>query len=244
MRRCPHCQAPDPDEARFCLHCGRPLEPPVRRPRLSLDDLWSPEALGRCAVAALPVMAFALSATPWLAGGPGRDEARVLSYHLAHGLLLAAGLAWARRERSPLAWGGWLLAGLAGGALSEALDLWFSYRQFFSGLALWLWAALGLADRPPLVYEILQGLRLLGAALPLGLAYAFQERRPARWLQAPLWVGLALAARSQVRGAWLLWAAVGLPSAQGAGAWALFYASVLALLWGLGPRGRKAPGKA
>jgi hypothetical protein len=189
-------------------------------------------------------MAFALSATPWLAGGAGRDEARVLCYHLAHGLLLAAGLAWARRQRSALAWGGWLLAGLAGGALSEALDLWFSYRQFFSGLALWLWASLGLADRPPLIYEILQILRLLGPVLALGLAYAVKERRPARWLQAPLWLGLALLARSQVRGAWLVWAALGVPSVQAAAAWALFYASVLAFLWGLGPRGRKGPGKA
>jgi hypothetical protein len=213
----------------------------VREPWLRADDLWDPAAFRRCAQAGLPVLAFALSAGAWLAGGPARDEGRVLAYHLGHGLLLGLGLAWARRERQALAWAAWLLAGLAGGALSESLDLWFSYRQVFSGLAQWLWQWLGLDYRPALVYELLQTLRLAGAALPLALAYTFGERRPARWLQAPLWLGLAVILRSQVRGAFLTWWALPGLGRPTLAAVALFYASVLALLWGLGPRDQKAP---
>ena len=234
MRRCPHCQSPDPDDARYCLHCGQALEPVPRRPWLSLDDLGSWVALRRCALGALPVLAFALSARDWLTGGAARVESRVLAYHLAHGALIALGLAWARRERRASVWVAWLMAGLLGGLFGESLDLWFSYRQIFSGAALWLWQRWGLAYRPTLVYEILQGLRLLGLFPPLGAVYLARERRPARWLQAPLWLGLGLALRTQVRGVWLVWGACF--SLPGLAVAACFYASVLALCWGLGPR--------
>ena len=35
MRRCPHCQAPNPEAALFCQHCGQAV------PRVEHDAFWA-----------------------------------------------------------------------------------------------------------------------------------------------------------------------------------------------------------
>jgi hypothetical protein len=237
MRRCPSCQSPNPDEARFCMTCGEPMPPPGRQPWATWADLGSWRGLGRTALGLLPLLCFQLSFKGWLTAGPVRVESWFLAFHVGEGLLLGAGLAWARDERLLGRWLGWILAGLAGGLLAEALELWFMYRQIFSGLALWVWAEMGLKDRPSLVYELLQGLRLLGLALPLWANGLASERRPARWLQTPLWVALALAIASQLRGAFLSWGQLAGLNPLAGEALAIWLASRLALAWAFGPRG-------
>ena len=237
MRRCPHCQAPNPDPARFCMACGQAMPAPLREAGFRWDDLGTLRGLGRTALCLLPLLLFQLQFREWLTAGPVREESRFLAFHLGEGLWLGLGLAWARGERPVARWLGWVLAGLVGGLLAEALELWFMYRQVFSGLALWVWAEMGLQDRPPLVYELLQGLRLLGLALPLGAFYLALERRPARWLQAPLWAALGLALGTQVRGAFVAWPALRDLNPVAWAALGLFLASRLALVWAFGPKG-------
>jgi hypothetical protein len=237
MRRCPDCQAPNPDQALFCMACGSPLPGAVETPWLRRQDLGNWRDLGRTALALLPLLVFQLSFRDWLTAGPVRVESQFLDFHVGEGLLLGAGLAWARGERLLGRWLGWILAGLVGGLLAEGLELWFMYRQVFSGLALWVWAEMGLKDRPSLVYELLQGLRLLGLALPLWANDLAVERRPARWLQTPLWVALGLLCGSQLRGAFLAWGGLAGFNPQAWQALALWLGSRLALAWAFGPRG-------
>ncbi|HTB33487.1 MAG TPA: zinc ribbon domain-containing protein [bacterium] len=237
MRRCPSCQAPNPDEALYCMACGMAMPGALRAPWFTWADLGSWRELGRTALALLPLLAFQLTFKEWLTAGPVRVESQFLAFHLGEGLLLGAGLAWAREERLLGRWLGWILAGLVGGMLAEGLELWFMYRQVFSGLALWVWAEMGLKDRPSLVYELLQGLRLLGLALPLWANDLSVERRPARWLQSPLWLALGLACGSQLRGAFLAWGALADFNPLAWQALAVWLGSRLALAWALGPRG-------
>ena len=237
MRRCPSCQAPNPDEARFCMACGLAMPGLVRPPWFRRDDLGTFLDLGRTALALLPLLLFQLTFKDWLTAGPVRVESNFLAFHVGEGLLLGLGLAWARAEAGLGRWLGWILAGLVGGLLAEGLELWFMYRQVFSGLALWVWAEMGLKDRPSLVYELLQGLRLLGLALPLWANYLSLERRPARWLQAPLWLAVGLACGTQLRGAFLAWPGLRGQDALSWAACGIWAASRLALAWALGPRG-------
>jgi hypothetical protein len=219
------------------MACGLALPELAREPWFRWDDLGSLSGLGRTALALLPLLCFQLTFKDWLTAGPVRIESQFLAFHVGEGLLLGAGLAWARRERLLGRWLGWILAGLTGGLLAEGLELWFMYRQIFSGLALWVWADLGLQDRPALVYELLQALRFLGLALPLWAHGLASERRPARWLQTPLWVALGLACGTQLRGAYLAWGPLVALSPLGWGALAVWLFSRLALAWAFGPRG-------
>ena len=219
------------------MACGSALPGAVRAPWFRRQDLGTWRDLGRSALALLPLLVFQLSFRDWLTAGPVRLESQFLAFHVCEGLLLGAGLAWARAERLLGRWLGWILAGLVGGLLAEGLELWFMYRQVFSGLALWVWAEMGLQDRPSLVYELLQGLRLLGLALPLWANDLAAERRPARWLQTPLWVALGLLCGSQLRGAFLAGGALAACNPLAWQALAVWLGSRLALAWAFGPRG-------
>ena len=235
MRRCPRCQSPNPDHAERCSACSAALPALLRKPWISLGDVYDVQALERVALGLVPLLLFGLSFGRLLTVGSLRQEWRFAVFHLAHGLILAAGLAWAWRERRAKGWALWLAAGLAGGLLTEALESWYTYRGLmgFFSVAAWQW--FGFPDDNALIYEILQVLRLLGAAFALLAAYAFRERRAARRVLARFWIALAVALRSQVRGAWVAWGALG-----GAMAWlqlGLYALSALSLAWGLGPRG-------
>jgi hypothetical protein len=219
------------------MACGQVLPGGAPEPCFRRDDLGTWLDLGRTTLALFPLLAFQLSFRDWLTAGPLRVESQFLAFHVCEGLLLGLGLAWARAERLPGRWLGWILAGLVGGLLAEGLELWFMYRQVFSGLALWVWAEMGLRDRPSLVYELLQGLRLLGLALPLWANDLAAERRPARWLQTPLWVGLGLALGTQLRGAFLAWAPLAGAEPMAWSALSVWFGSRLALAWAFGPRG-------
>jgi hypothetical protein len=235
MRRCPRCREPNPAAAPFCAACGADL-PRVSRGGVGWEDLWDGPALKRVAAGLLPALLFSLSFGGLLTVGSLRVEGRFALFHLVHGLLLGAALAWAWKEAFPRGWAPWLAAGLAGGLLAEALDAWYSYHGLmgFFSLALWQW--LGMREDRALVYEILQTLRMGAPALALWVLYCARTRENAtRRALALLWLALGLGLRSRVRGAWVDWRALG--CALGIGQTALYAASLLALGWGLAPRG-------
>ena len=235
MRRCPQCQSPNVDSARYCSACWADLPPaPPPRPWISVADFWDAEALRRVALGQAPLLLFALSFGGLLTVGTLRVEWRFTLFHLLSGLILAAGLAWAWRE-SPQGWARWIAAGLFGGLLAEALDAWYSYHGVMGYYSLELWQWFGLADNPALVYEILQILRLAAPGLLLwAVVYVQKPGSTARRILALGWIALALALRSRVRGAWVAWGA--LTWLEGWLHLGLFALSTLALAWGLGPR--------
>jgi hypothetical protein len=189
----------------------------------------------RVALGLLPVVLFALFFGRLLTVGDLRREWRFALFHELHGLILAAGLAWAWRER-PLGWVRWICAGLFGGLIAEALDAWYSYHGLMGSVSLAIWQWVGMPEDRALVYEILQILRLAAPGLALwALAYAPKPGLALRRVLALAWMALALALRSQVRGAWVSWG--GLASGLGWAELGLYSLSVLALGWGLGPRG-------
>jgi hypothetical protein len=235
MRRCAQCQSPNPDSAAFCLACGTALAPLRRRPWISAADLWDRPSFKRVALGLLPLVLFALSFGRLLTVGDLRREWRFLLFHELHGLILGLGLAWAWQER-PSGWGRWALVGLFGGLVAEALDAWYSYHGLMGSVSLALWQWGGMAEDRALVYEILQILRLAAPGLALwALAYAPKPGLGIQRVLALAWLVLALALRSQVRGAWVSWGA--LETALGWAQLGLYTLSVLALGWGLGPRG-------
>jgi hypothetical protein len=235
MRRCAQCQSPNPDSSAFCQACGTALAPLRPQPWIAAADLWDGPSMKRVALGLLPVVLFALCFGRLLTVGDLRREWRFALFHELHGLILGLGLAWAWRER-PLGWVRWIAAGLFGGLIAEALDAWYSYHGVMGLFSLTFWAWLGLPEDNALVYEILQILRLAAPGLILW-ALAYFPKRPSvtRRTLALLWIALALALRSQVRGAWVAWGALG-----SLGGWThlgLYLGSSLALGWGLGPRG-------
>jgi hypothetical protein len=234
MRRCPKCLSPNADSAGLCAACGEGLPRALWSPRAAFTELWDAPSFVRVALAILPVLCFRLSFGGLLTVGLQRVEWRFAVYHLCHGLLLAAGLAWAWRETSFKGRVRWLAAGLCGGLLAEALETWYTYHGLmgFFSLALWQW--FGLPEDRALVYEILQMLRLAGPGLFLWLAYAAKPLSAFRRSSALVWIVLALVLRSQVRGAWVVWGA--LTTAMGCRQAALYALSTLVLVWGLGPR--------
>lgn len=236
MRRCPHCQSPSPERAAFCSACGRALPPPLRAPGFRREDLWQPLALRRALQALAPLLAFRLSAGSLLTAGPVRVEGRFLAFHLMHGILLAGGVAWVRGLRRPQACLRWLGAGLLGGLLAESLEAWYTYRHLMGRLTLFAWDWFGLGSQSSLIYQVLQGLRILGVGLPL-LALALSgEKRVFLYFSAVFLFCAAVALRIPVRGAYLSWA--GLAAFLGL-SWAhllLYSASALCLLYGLGQR--------
>ncbi len=234
MRRCPHCQAPNPEQAAVCGACAQPLPPPVRESWLRLDDLWRPQALPRLGILLLLLLAFRIQAGPLLTAGAERMEARFLAFHLMQGLLLGLGAAWMRSSRSPLDWGLWVAAGLAGGLLAESLEVWYTYRQLMGMLTLLAWDWFGWQATPPLIYRILQGLRAAGLALPLLALALAQEKRFSRMLFAFALALAAVALRVPLRGAFLTWG--GLAHAQGLAQAAWYLGSMAALLYALAPR--------
>lgn len=235
MRRCPQCHSPNVDSAQHCAACWADL-PPVPRPkaRIGKADFWDAAALRRVALGQVPLLLFALSFGGLLTVGQLRVEWRFTLFHLLHGLILAAGLAWAWRE-SPQGWARWMAAGLCGGLLAEALDAWYTYHGVMGFFSMEVWQWFGLADNPALVYEILQILRLAAPALLLwAVVYVQKAGSNARRTLALGWMALALALRSQVRGAWVAWGALSL--LEGWLHLGLYALSILALAWGLGPR--------
>jgi hypothetical protein len=239
MRRCYYCQAPNPDKALRCDRCERILPPPARRPLGLGAALWDWPAFRRTLLSQAPLLAFALSLGGLLTVGALREEGRFLGYHLLHGLVFAAALAWARRETGAKEWAFWVSAGLLGGLLSEALDVWYTYHGIMGLASLELWQWFGFSEDPALVYKVLQILRLGGLGLTLLAVFEATEASLARRALAPLWLLLSLALRSQVRGSWLAWTA--LAGGQGWIHLGLFGLSSLALAWGLGPRGPENP---
>lgn len=234
MVRCPRCQSPNPDTVAACLRCATPLPHAPRAARPRRSDFWEPRALRRLALAMVPLLLLRLSIGSLLTVGNERIEWHFLLFHVLHGLVLAGGLAWAWREdgRNVAAW---LACGAAGGLLAEAFEVWYTFHGIMGYASLWTWSWFGLAEDHALVYEILQVLRLAGPALVLGGFYLQVEPRGWRRLQAAAWVFLALALRSQVRGAWLAWGP--LASAEGLKQLGLYAFSTLFFAWGLGPRG-------
>jgi hypothetical protein len=215
------------------------LLPIPREPWVRLSDVWSPLALQRAAVAVLALIAFRLSAGSLLTVGMERVEARFLAFHLMHGLLLGAGLAWCRGERTALRWTLWLVLGLLGGLMAEALEVWYTYRHLMSTLTFYAWQWFELPSTPALIYQILQGLRLVGALFPLVFMYFWVEQRNARQFLALGFLLLALGARVFVRGAYLAWP--GLLTSETWPVLALYAVSALAIFYGLGPRTLDGP---
>lgn len=234
MRRCPQCQSPNPDSAGFCAACGEGLPKVLWSPQAAFAELWDGPSAVRVALGLLPVLCFRLSFGYLLTVGVQRTEWHFAVYHLCHGLLLAAGLAWAWREASFKGRAGWLLAGLCGGLFAEALEAWYTYHGLMGFFSLTLWQWFGLPEDRALVYEILQMLRLAGPGLFLWLAFAAKPLSALRRASALVWIVLALALRSQVRGAFVVWGA--LTTALGCRQAALYALSALVLAWGLGPR--------
>ena len=235
MRRCPQCQSPNPEASLYCGACGAPLAPIPREPWVRLADLWSPMALQRAWVAALLLCAFRLSFGQLLTVGGERVEARFLTFHLMHGLVLGTGLAWCRGESRAARWILWLGLGLMGGLLAEALEVWYTYRHLMGTLTLYAWSWFQLPATPALIYQILQGLRLVGALLPLLFMYFWVDSRNARQFMALGFALLALVLRVPVRGVYLTW-----PAVLSGEAWSvlgLYGGSALAIFYGLGPRG-------
>jgi hypothetical protein len=237
MRRCPQCQSPNTDSAPYCSACWTDLPPPPRaKPWAGPVDVWDGPLLRRVALGQIPLLLFALSCGRLLTVGDLRQEWHFAVFHLLHGLILGAGLAWAWREK-PRGWAAWMAAGLGGGLLAEALDAWYTYHGVMGFLTMAVWQWFGMADDPALYYEILQIMRLAAPGLVLWAAVYCQKRgsTPARRALAFGWIVLALAVRSQVRGAWVAWPA--LLSLDGWIHLGLYAVSTLALAWGLGPRG-------
>jgi hypothetical protein len=234
MRRCPHCGSPNPDPSGRCQACHEPLPPLPRAPLLRLSDVWNPAGLKRALLAAAVLSAFQMTAGGLLTVGAERVEARFLTYHLLHGLLLGAGLAWVRGARGRRA-AAWLLVGLAGGALAEGAEIWFTYRHMVADLSVLAWRWFGLAGGPELSYRMLQVLRLGAAALPLALFALGDEKRLIRGVFSITCLAAALLLRSLVRGAFVSWGAVLQPSLSGP-MLGLFAASAFVLAYGLGQR--------
>jgi hypothetical protein len=209
MRRCPHCQAPNPERALFCQRCGLALPPVAKRPFLALSDLWAPPAAKALLLPLLLILCFRFRFGDWLSVGLQREEWHFIAFHTLHGLLLGAALAWARGERGARAWLGWLLAGLLGGLLAEGLEFWFTYRHVMVGAAYDILAWFEGPQAGVLPYQILQGLRLGGALLPLGLYWAWAQK-PSLGLQLLAFLALILAvyARAHVLGFALAWPAL------------------------------------
>lgn len=205
MRRCPHCQAPNPESAPACHACGQLLAPIAAEPWLRWGELWQPRLLLRSLLPLLLLLLFRISFGRLLTVGMERVELRFLTFHLLSGLLLGAGVAWVRGAREPRAWGLWIAAGLAGGLLAEALEVWFTYRQIMGTITFYLWMWFGLPDTPALIYRILQGLRALGLALPLVLVALQGEKRLSRGLFVLLCLAAAVILRMPLRGIFLGW---------------------------------------
>lgn len=208
------------------------MPPPPRQPWLRPDDLWFPRALARAAAPLLLWAAFRLSFGFLLTVGDLRVEERFIAFHLSTGLLAGAGLAWVRGLRAPGDWALWCAAGLAGGILAEALEVWYTYRHLMGTLTLFAWQWFELPATPALIYQMLQGLRAAGLYLPLLLLAWSGENRFSRGLFSLLMVALAVALRVPVRGAYLTWQ--GLDGAMGWTQLAWYAGSCLALLYGLG----------
>lgn len=232
MRRCPACQAPNPENAPACHVCGQLMPALEREPWLRLDDFWQPQILVRILPPLAVLLALRLSLGSLLTAGHDRQEWRFLLFHVLSGLVLGAGLAWVRGLSKPLDWAFWVATGLAGGLLCEALEVWYTYRHLMGTLTFYAWQWFQLPETPALIYRILQGLRALGLALPLLLLAWQGEKRLSRGLFALFCVGLAVAFRVPVRGAFVHWG--GLGYALGLQATAFYALSALALFYGLG----------
>jgi hypothetical protein len=234
MRRCPACGAPDPESAKFCHACGAPLPAVVTEPWFRLDDLWSPDAALRALAVTAAVLVYRLQFGGLLTAGAEREESRFLLFHLGSGLLLGAGLAWARRAKAAAVWAGWILGGIAGGMLCEALEVWYTYRHLMGTLTFYAFEWFGLPTSPALIYQILQGLRAAGLALPLLVLASTREKRFGYSVFALLWALLAVFGRIQVRGAFLQWSALG--TAVGWETVGFYALSIWPLAYGFGSR--------
>jgi hypothetical protein len=234
MRRCPACQAANPESAKFCHACGAALPPLAAEPWFRWDDLWSPGALLRALAVTAVLLVYRLQFGYLLTAGAERVEERFLLFHVITGILLGAGLAWARRAKTPVAWAGWILGGLAGGMLTEALEVWYTYRHLMGTLTYYAFDWFGLPSSPALIYQILQGLRAAGLALPLLVLAATREKRFGYSVFAVLWALLAVFSRVQVRGAYLNWLALSTALGWSHAAW--YALSILPLAYGFGSR--------
>lgn len=234
MRRCPSCQAPNPERATDCASCGQALPAIPIEPWLRRDDLLSLGDLKRALPPLALWMAFRLSFGRLLTAGAEREELRFLAFHLMNGALLGLCLAWMRREERWMGWAPWLGAGLAGGLLAEALEAWYTYRHLMGTLTLYIWRWFEWPATAALVYQLLQGLRLAGLVAPLLLLGAREEKRFARMAISVLGLLLGVALRMPVRGAFLTWR--GLLDPGSWGALAAYAASCGAVLLALGRR--------
>ncbi len=230
MRRCPRCASPCPDGAVACAACGAA---PLPGPAGAWAGLRGP-GWGRLGGASLPLLVLQLTAGGLLTVGTARREGRFLLFHGLHGLLLGLSLAWLWSERRASRWVGWAFAGLAGGLLAERVEALYTYRHWMGGWVLDLWGWAGMAQDPAVPYRVLQVLRLAAPLMAL-LIMRWRRSRPdaGGWGRAAVGSLAALALRSRVRGAWVAWSTVA--AALGWVHAALYEASVVALLWALGP---------
>ncbi len=216
MIRCPSCRKPNPSGLAHCGHCGAAMPPaPPPGPWLDLPAFRAclgPSALLTLAAAALTPL---LLSQGLLATG---------AFHLIMGLGLGACVAQARGEGWRLVW-----AGLAGGALSSALDFFYT-GGFFVYKAVWYLLYWFMDENQSLqakdvAYGLLQALRLAGTALVL----AALVKAGALRLQAFLL--LALAARFFVRQGFLTLPWTGARTMP----IFLYFTSVFLLLYGMAP---------
>jgi hypothetical protein len=133
-----------------------------------------------------------------------------------------------------LGWSAWALGGFAGGLFCESLEVWYTYRHLMGTLTYYAFDWFGLPTTPPLIYQILQGLRALGLALPHLILSASREKRFGYSVFACLWAVLAVACRVPVRGAYLHWPALFNPEGLVQVAW--YLGSTLPLAYGFGAR--------
>lgn len=236
MRRCPHCQAPNPEAARFCQRCGQALPRIQREAFWAWSDWFEPAALRAALAPLLVLLFFRLSCGAWLSVGAARDESRFLSFHLLHGTLFGAALAWVSGDLARGKARRWILLGLLSGFFAEALEYWYTYQHVMQGIVFQIVDWFGALNTAALIpYRSLQVLRLLGVVGPLSVGWLLWSRpRGGQVLALLAWGGAGLCLRALVLGYPLHWTGVWTP--VGLNNLALYAFSALAWLYALGAR--------
>lgn len=236
MRRCPHCQAPNPEASLFCQRCGQPLPRVEHEAFWAWSDWFEPATLRAALVPLFALLVFRVSFGGLLSVGSGRVEARFLTFHLLHGLIFGAGVAWVAGDVERGKTARWALLGLLAGLFTEALEYWYTYQHVMQGVVFKIVDWFGALNTAALVpYRSLQVLRLLGVVGPLSVAWALWTRpRPGQVLALLVWGAAGLYLRALVLGYPLNWSGIQTPlSLKNL---ALYAFSALLWLYALGAR--------
>lgn len=236
MRRCPHCQAPNAEASLFCQRCGQTLPKVEHEAFWAWSDWFELATLRACLVPLLGLLTFRLSLGALLSVGAGRVETRFLTFHLLHGLLFGAGVAWVTGDLvRGKAWR-WVVLGLGAGIFTEALEYWYTYQHVMQSIVFKIVDWFGALNTAAVVpYRSLQVLRLLGIVAPLSVGWMVWTRpRPGQILGLLVWGTAGLYGRMWVLGYPLNWA--GLQTALGQKNLVLYAFSALLWLYALGAR--------